>query len=100
MRTVQELVRKFSRRSAHLAVAAVASLIKLQCGTYKNIEREVRIAIDGSIYNSYYKYSSSMSKLLKEIQESGEDKKVKIVSVKNGGIIGAAVTAMMYSPHP
>jgi len=97
MRTVQEFVRKFSRRSAQLAAAAAASLIQLQCGSYKDVEREIRIAIDGSVYHSFYKYSSSMSKILKEIQESNEDKKVKLVGIKNGGIIGAAVTAMMYS---
>jgi hexokinase len=97
MRTVQEFVRKFSRRSVQLSVAAAASLIQLQCGSFKNIEREVRIAIDGSIYHSYYKYSSSMSKFFKDMQESSEDKKIKIAGVKNGGIIGAAITAMMYS---
>ncbi|RIA89898.1 hypothetical protein C1645_180049 [Glomus cerebriforme] len=97
MRTVQEFVRKFSRRSAQLSAAAVASLIQLQCGSYKDVEREIRVAIDGSVYHNYYKYSSSMSKILKEIQGPSEDKKVKIVGIKNGGIIGAAVTAMLYS---
>jgi len=97
MRTVQEFVKKFSRRSAQLSAAAIASLIQLQCGSYKEVEREVRIAIDGSIYHYYYKYSSLTSKVLKEIQGSQEDKKVKLVGMKNGGCIGAAVAAMMYS---
>ena len=97
LRTVQELVKKFSRRSAQLFAAAIASLIQLQCGSYKEVEREVRIAIDGSVYHYYFKYSSLLNKILKEVQGAQEDKKIKLVGIKNGGCIGAAVGAMMYS---
>ena len=99
LRTVQELVKKFSRRSAQLFAAAIASLIQLQCGSYKEIEREIKIAIDGSIYHSFYKYASLMNKVLREIlgPQGFDEKKINLSGIKNGGCIGAAVVAMMYS---
>ncbi|CAI2164122.1 11438_t:CDS:2 [Funneliformis geosporum] len=94
---VRELVKRFSHRSAQLSSAVAASLIKFQCGDIKEIEREVRIAVDGSVYHHFNKYSFWMGKTLREIQDVKEDKKVKLVGIKNGGCIGAAITAMMYS---
>lgn len=93
---IKKIVQKFTRRSCQLQAAAIASLIKLQCPEFPDVEREIRIAIDGSTYHHYHKYSTMMSKALKELQNK-EDKRIKLVGIMDGGCIGAAIIAMMYS---
>ncbi|CAG8768376.1 15588_t:CDS:2, partial [Funneliformis caledonium] len=75
MLKVRELVKRYSHRSAQLSAVVAASLIKFQCGDIKEIEREVRIAVDGSVYHHFNKYSFWMAKTLREIQDVKEDKK-------------------------
>ncbi|KAF0462447.1 actin-like ATPase domain-containing protein [Gigaspora margarita] len=96
-RTIHELVLRFSRRSAQLSAAAIASLIKLQCPDFPAVERDIRVAVDGSLYHRFHEYSSWMNKTFREIQRIKEDKRTKIVPVEDGGCMGAAITAMMYS---
>ncbi|CAJ0831632.1 7102_t:CDS:2 [Entrophospora sp. SA101] len=96
MKIVTEIVKAYSRRSAQLSAIAVASLIKLQCPDFPSVERDIRVAIDGSLYHKYYKYSSQMSKYLRDLQGIHVDKRTKLSEIKNGGFIGSAITAMMY----
>ncbi|CAG8745193.1 15625_t:CDS:2, partial [Racocetra persica] len=93
-RTVHELVIRFSRRSAQLSAAAVASLIKLQCPDFPAVEREIRVAVDGSLYHRFHKYAGWMNKTLRDIQRIKEDKRTKVIPIEDGGCIGAAITAM------
>ncbi|CAG8455954.1 269_t:CDS:2 [Diversispora eburnea] len=94
---IKRIVQKFSRRSCQLQAAAIASLIKLQCPEFPEVEREIRVAIDGSIFHHYFKYSILVSKAMKDIQQIKEAKKIKLSGIFDGGCIGAAIIAMMYS---
>ncbi|CAG8785371.1 11363_t:CDS:2, partial [Dentiscutata erythropus] len=93
-RIVHELVVRFSRRSAQLSAAAIASLVKLQCPDFPAVERDIRVAVDGSLFHRFHKYSSWMNKTFRDIQRIKEDKRTKIVPVEDGGCLGAAITAM------
>ncbi|CAG8606706.1 4874_t:CDS:2 [Acaulospora morrowiae] len=97
MNILKEIVKIFTRRSSQLLAAAVASLIKFHCPEFPSVEREIRTAMDGSVYNHFHKYSFWMNKALRDIQQNKEIKKIKLVGIPDGGCIGAAITAMLYS---
>ena len=97
MKTVSDIVKVYSNRSTQLLAAAIASLIKLQCPEFPSLERDIIVAIDGSIYHNYHKYSSRMNEHLGDLQKTIEDERTKLSGIKDGGCIGAAITAMLYS---
>ncbi|CAH1763683.1 6262_t:CDS:2 [Entrophospora sp. SA101] len=88
MKIVCEIIKAYSRRSAQLSAVAVASLIKLQCPDFPSVERDIRVAIDGSMYHKYYKYAEKMSEFLRQIQDITEDKRTKLSEIENGGCTG------------
>nr|CAG8453733.1 5046_t:CDS:2 [Entrophospora candida] len=99
MRIISEIVKIYSTRSAKLSAAAIGSLIKFQCPDFPLVERDVIVAIDGSMYHKYHKYSSRMSEYLRDIQHIAEDKRTKLSDIEYGGFIGIAIIAMMYSQY-
>ncbi|CAG8731202.1 9001_t:CDS:2, partial [Racocetra fulgida] len=66
----------------------------LDLQNFPAVEREIRVAVDGSLYHRFHKYSGWMNKTLRDIQRIKEDKRTKIIPIEDGGCIGAAITAM------
>nr|CAG8451195.1 2159_t:CDS:2 [Entrophospora candida] len=97
LQTVHRIIKSYSRRSAQLFAIAIASLIKLQCPEFPSVERNVVVAVDGSIYHNHYEYSNRTSKFLRDFQNIQKDEKIKLSPIKDGSCTGAALIAMMYS---
>ncbi|KAG9294345.1 hypothetical protein G9A89_001850 [Geosiphon pyriformis] len=94
---LKSIIRCYTIRASQLAAAGLASLLKLRYGDFSKIETDITIAIDGSIYHKYQQFSQGMKDTLKLILGEKISTLVKIVGVQDGGCLGAAIIAMMYS---
>jgi len=86
-RTIQELCRIVSTRSARIAGAAIAAVVAWMD---VNIESHHTIAIDGTLFEKYPGYQDHIKGILRKL--FGERaKRIKLELVRDGSGIGSAI---------
>ncbi|CAG8517049.1 14234_t:CDS:2 [Ambispora leptoticha] len=93
----QKIIHCFVTRGSQLAASGIAALLKLLYGDYSNIKSNVTLAVDGSFYLKYHEFSDGIDNYLFSILGNNNRKYVKLAGVENGGSIGAAIVAILYS---
>ncbi|CAG8635694.1 11881_t:CDS:2 [Ambispora gerdemannii] len=94
---LQKIIHYFATRGSQLSASGIAALLKLLYGDYSNIKSNVTLAVDGSFYLKYREFSDGIDNYLFSILGNNTRNYVKLVSAENGGSIGAAMVAMLYS---
>jgi hexokinase len=87
---VKKIIQLISNRSAKIAAACLAGSLKKIDPT---LSQNHVVAIDGSIFEKYYKYSERMISSLNNIFKKN-NKKINLVLTKNGSLLGAAIAAL------
>ena len=86
---VKKICKIVSARAARMSAAAMVALIEI---TDPEVAHGHILAIDGSLYEKYFKFSKNIERALKEML--GEKaSRVKVKLIKDGSGIGAAVIA-------
>ncbi|MFH1362970.1 MAG: ATP-binding protein, partial [Candidatus Omnitrophota bacterium] len=96
LKTIQEIASLISTRSARIAAAVIAGAI---LAIDPNLERPHTAAIDGSLFEKYYRYQEHMDEAFRELL-GDKASRITTTLTHDGSGLGAAIIAAVASQQP